>query len=98
MSHDGSSEEVRLPENYVPSDGDLISIVSRQQQISLRELCAEVWPGLPWTAPCGRASAVGVTREWPLQLGPGSVGNRSIRLTAACYLMDRMQGLVIRGV
>ena len=97
MSHDGPSEEVRLPENHVPSDAELVSVVLSRRLVTLRELSKEVWPDLPWTAAPGLGSAVGEMRTWPVALGPGTIGNRSMRLTAACYLMDRMQDLVIRG-
>src|SRR5947208_1011723 len=47
--------EARLPENYLPTDEEIISIVAARPGVSLRELCCELWPGLPWapTTPSG---------------------------------------------
>lgn len=97
MSHDSPTGELRRPGNHVPSDKELFDSVLRRPLVSLRELCAEVWSGLPWTAAPGQDSASGTVYAWPMPLGIGAVGNRTMKLTAARYLMDRMQDLVIRG-
>lgn len=86
--------ELRLPENYLPSDDDLISIVRRRPNISLREICDEVWPDLPWS---GTESATVRVWEWQIPPRPGVPGNRVQRATAAHWLRDRMEVQVMLG-
>lgn len=97
---DAGTEETlaqRTPYNHVPSDEELVAIV-RRPGLSLRELCEEVWPTVPWRRPLEEGDSVTETiYEWQVPPRPGSAGNRVERLSAAAWLRDQMQALVVQG-
>ena len=76
----------RTPESYKPSDADLLRIVRERPCVSLRELAAITWPGLPWTCKGGGGDSAR-DRHRP------SLG----ALTAAAWLREHLQELVILG-
>jgi hypothetical protein len=80
----------RLPEDYLPSDDELVALVRAQPLLSLRELAAKLWPALPWRplTPSGDS----VTED--LRVFPAGKGTK--RQTTAEYLRDRMQDLVLQ--
>lgn len=82
----------RLPEDYLPSDEELIEQVCAHPGVCLRELCTKLWPTLPW-APLtpGGDSAIQDLRVFP-------EGKRTVRMTTAQYLRDRMRTLLDRGL
>lgn len=88
----GPPPEQRLPETYLPSDQELLAIVRRKPCLSLRELCAELWPTLPWKK--GSLSAVSATETLRVLAVDG--GNSC--LTPSQWVRERMQDLVIRGL
>src|SRR5689334_3021213 len=84
-------KKARRPENYLPADEDLLAIVRRRPLISVRELCAELWPVLPWLPETPDGDSI--TRNlWIFPAGQGTV-----RKTAAQWLLEQMQRLVIQG-
>jgi hypothetical protein len=38
----------RLPEEYLPTDDELIALVRQRVRLSLREISNRLWPMLPW--------------------------------------------------
>jgi len=80
----------RLPEDYLPTDDELVELVRTQPLVDLRELAGLIWPALPWRplTPSGDS----VTGD--LRVFPAGKGTR--RLTTAQYLRDRMQDLVLQ--
>ncbi len=80
-----------MPENFNPSNGELVAIIQRRPLVALRELAAEVWPALPWRAPEG-PSTTGSTCHW------GAIGNRSRVATPLRYLADRIEDLILRSL
>jgi hypothetical protein len=78
---------LRLPENYLPSDEELLDVVRRHPGLCLRELCAKLWPALPWsTEGPGGVSACDSPVAWPLPLQRGAIGNRSETATPAQWV------------
>ena len=84
--------QVRLPEDYLPTDEELIALVEARPGASLRELCGELWPALPWAPLTGSGDSV--TQD--LRVFPAGKGTTR-RLTTADWLLDKMQRLVAQG-
>lgn len=91
------SHKKHVPEAHVPSDRDLLAVVRRRAGVSLREVCAAVWPDLPWAPAAGRDSATDRVRTWQAPMGRGRCGNRLEQLTAAAWLRERLAELVEAG-
>jgi hypothetical protein len=92
VQFDLSSKRARLPEHHVPTERELIVLLQEHPGITLRQLSALIWPGLPWSAALfGGDSATGRMREWPVP--PGTQ-----RATAALWLRDRLEALVTAGL
>lgn len=81
----------RLPETYLPTDDDLLAIVRRRPCLSLRELCGELWPELPWKP----AVPDGQSASEMLRVLPVDGGNAC--QTPAQWVRERLQDLVARG-
>ena len=81
------------PDLSLPCDEELLTAVRGQPGISLRELCAIIWPALPWlpAEPAGDSAT-----EWPRHM-PDAAGALQLT-TAGVWLRDRMRGLMARGL
>ena len=81
--------EARTPRTYRPTNRDLYNLVARRPFLSLRGLCAELWPTVPWSSLTEDLCYPIPQREWQHA--------RTGLMTAAAWIRDRMQDLVSRG-
>lgn len=74
----------RTPENYLPTDDELLELVSHHPRISLRELCGRLWPNLRW---------------YGLRVGDDSAADRvrPFGKTAAAWVLAQMARLAAAG-
>lgn len=86
-----SLPDTRLPEDYLPSDEELIELVREHRLVCLRELAALLWPALLWRPLTPNGDSI----TGDLRVFPSGRGTK--RQTTAQYLCDRMQDLVVLG-
>ena len=80
-------EGSRLPEQWQPTDDDLLHLVLQQPLITLIELLRQLWLALPYWALPGEDSATQTRRRWR----PLAPGGRITTATAAAWLRARPQ-------
>lgn len=79
------------PQLDLPTGEEIVEAVRWRPMVSLRELCAEFWPAMPWRG--DDDSAADTVREFTL-----AAPRRVEVVTVAHWLRDRLQDLVINGV
>jgi hypothetical protein len=74
----------QTPENYLPTDDELLELISHHANISLRELCGRLWPNLRW---------------YGLRVGDDSAVDRvrPFGKTAAAWVLEQMARLAAAG-